>query len=172
MLFGDHGRATRACQIGPSYENHDRPKSESHEQCGIATGYNLSSSVFTFCLGLGVSLYISSKPHAARVGMATYSWARELPRWPSAACRRAAFALAAAAAAGSNSGTATLKTESGWDHQGWPEGVPQTQTYMKNLSLESTLSSASAQSCTMARAEAAKTRTLLIPYLNEERNAG
>jgi hypothetical protein len=49
------------------------------------------------------------KPHAARVGMATYSSASELPKCASAAWSRAALDFKAAAADGSNSGTATLE---------------------------------------------------------------
>jgi hypothetical protein len=50
-----------------------------------------------------------------------------------------------------------------------PQSRP-SETCIKNLSLASVLSSASTQSCTMARAEAPKTRIFLIPYLVDKTN--
>ena len=97
------------------------------------------------------------KPHAAKDGIAAWSSASKLPRCSPAAASSAACCLAAAAARGSNSGTATLSRVSEvlhHDASGSSQQNPHTRTHMKNLSLESVLSSASAQSCTTARAEA------------------
>jgi len=67
--------------------------------------------VVTLCENISAGCFRNDalNPHAARVGMATYNWARELPKWASAATRSAAFDFTPAAEAGSNSGTATLE---------------------------------------------------------------